>query len=87
LVVQCPMIKRRFISDVYEGCHLRICAFTLVELLVVISVIAMILGVLLPALNKAKQRAKSMVCSSNIHQISMASLMYTQDHDGRFPLR
>jgi prepilin-type N-terminal cleavage/methylation domain-containing protein/prepilin-type processing-associated H-X9-DG protein len=58
-------------------------AFTLVELLVVISVIAILTGLLLPALGNARLAARSAVCLSNIRQLQIASLMHAEDNQGR----
>ena len=58
-------------------------AFTLVELLVVISIIALLVSILLPALNKARNAAKFVVCSTNQRQMGLAQLLYTDDYDGR----
>jgi prepilin-type N-terminal cleavage/methylation domain-containing protein/prepilin-type processing-associated H-X9-DG protein len=57
-------------------------AFTLVELLVVISIIAMLTAVLLPSLSAAKEQAKQIVCSSNIHQLFLANSGYAVENDG-----
>ena len=59
--------------------------FTLVELLVVISIIALLLSILLPALNKAKEQAKLAVCLSNMKQLGYIFKMYIEDNEYRFP--
>jgi prepilin-type processing-associated H-X9-DG protein len=56
-----------------------------VELLVVIGIIALLLAMLLPALNKAKENAKVVQCASNLRQLGMAFVAYAQDHKNRFP--
>ncbi len=59
-------------------------AFTLIELLVVVAIIAVLVAILLPALNTARERAKSVLCSSNLRQVGIAIQFYTDDWNGKF---
>ncbi len=57
-------------------------AFTLVELLVVISVISLLMGLLMPALSAARSQARSVVCKANLHQLLIANIGYSTENDG-----
>ena len=59
--------------------------FTLIELLVVIAIIALLLAILMPALSRVKQQARSSACKANMHSWAQIWAMYCQDNDGYFP--
>ena len=75
-LVELPVVSKRESS-----------AFTLVELLIVVAVIAILVSILLPALRKARYQTKLVVCASRLHQNGLALISYSVANRGRFPQR
>ena len=61
-------------------------AFTLVELLVVISIIALLVSILMPALAKGRSQAQGVVCANNLRQFGLAAILYAMEEDDHLPL-
>lgn len=60
-------------------------AFTLIELLVVIAIVALLMALLLPSLQRARNQARAVVCQTNLKQWGTTMAIYTEDHEGRLP--
>jgi prepilin-type N-terminal cleavage/methylation domain-containing protein/prepilin-type processing-associated H-X9-DG protein len=61
--------------------------FTLIELLVVIAIIAILAAILFPVFARARSQARKAMCTSNLKQLALGTMMYVQDHDETFPPR
>ena len=64
----------------------RSSGFTLIELLVVISIVALLIAILLPALDNAREQARRTVCAGNLSQLYLAAYMYADDNEDTFPM-
>lgn len=61
-----------------------VAGFTLVELLIVIGIVSILMALLLPALARAREKARSIQCASNLRQLYLANAMYASEHDGQY---
>jgi prepilin-type N-terminal cleavage/methylation domain-containing protein/prepilin-type processing-associated H-X9-DG protein len=61
-------------------------AFTLIELLVVVAIIALLIAILLPSLNRAREKTRQTICGGNLRNMGIAMVMYYQNNNYRFPM-
>jgi prepilin-type N-terminal cleavage/methylation domain-containing protein/prepilin-type processing-associated H-X9-DG protein len=77
----CKWVKGMRCKPNRTACH----AFTLVELLVVIGIIALLIGILLPTLSRVQQQSRKTACLSNLRQLGTALILYANENRGRLP--
>jgi prepilin-type N-terminal cleavage/methylation domain-containing protein len=76
-----PLIRRRMDA----GRIIRKPGFTLIELLVVIAIIALLMGILMPALNRVRKQARRVVCSAQMKQLIISVSVFANDMEGKVP--
>ena len=79
--------QSKFWVDRTKGNLLKRAGFTLIELLVVIAIVALLLAILLPALQRVRKQAKAVVCQTNLRQWGTTLAIYLEENEGHFPRR
>lgn len=85
-ILKVKIVNSKLVPSKVEGLSIvNPKGFTLIELLVVISVIVLLIALLLPALRKARNQARAVVCQANLKQWATTIALYTEDNEGHFP--
>jgi prepilin-type N-terminal cleavage/methylation domain-containing protein len=85
---ECTKVIETYLKQEMKGANMfknKQTGFTLIELLVVIAIIAILMGILMPALQKVKKQAQEMTCRANLRQYGIAQVVYLDDFDNRYP--
>lgn len=87
MTMKSPAHLHKMPSEARGRPPVRKTGFTLIELLVVIAIIAILASILFPVFARARENARRASCQSNLKQIGLGLMQYTQDYDEKFPLR